>query len=106
MKKSLTTLAVALVSLLGANALAQKPAPGEDRATPAAKATAAEKASAKADRKVEGAKAAKSDQPGEDKPSTTASGKVARDAKLTAKSKRKAAGAEATRAPKDPAAGG
>lgn len=108
MKKSLITVAIALVSLLGANAFAQKPAPGEDRASSAAKAAAAEKARAKANRKVEGAQVAKSYQPGDDRPSTAASAKAASAEKLAAKAKRKAAGAQATRAPKDAttAAGG
>ena len=97
-----------LLVFLAANAFAQKPVPGEDRASSAAKATAAEKARAKASRKVEGGQVAKSDLPGDDKPSTSASAKVVSAEKLAVRAKRKAAGAQATRAPKDAttAAGG
>jgi len=60
MKKTLLTLSVLLASMLAVNAYAQKAAPGEDRAAPAASATKEEKAAAKDTRKTEGSKAAKS----------------------------------------------
>ncbi len=105
MKKSLLTLTVALASMFAASAFAQKDVPGEGRAAPAAKATPAEKADAKAKRKVEGAAAAKADQPGE-KPTNAASKKVAQSEKAAAKAKRKAEGAAATKSKKDATAAG
>ena len=99
MKKSLLSLALALASMLAVNAYAQKAAPGEDRAVPAASATKEEKAAAKDARKTEGAKAAKSGAES-DKPSTTASKKTTKAEKDAAKAKRKTEGAEAAKAPK------
>lgn len=102
MKKSLLTLTIAIASLFAGAAFAQKDVPGEGRAVPAAKVTPAEKEQAKAARKAAGAKVAKADQPGDDKPSTTSTRTNLSDAeKAQAKAKRKAAGVEAEKAPKD-----
>ena len=101
MKTSLLTITVAAASLFAASAFAQKDVPGEDRGAPAYKAAPSEKASAKAARRAEGAKVAKTDQPGDDRPSTTAKAKVTDTEKALAKAKRKAAGVEAEKAAKE-----
>ena len=99
MKKTLLTLSLLLASMLAVNAYAQKAAPGEDRAAPAASATKEEKVAAKGARKTEGAKAAKAGAES-DKPETTATKKVSKAEKDAAKAKRKTAGAEAPKEPK------
>lgn len=97
MKQLLLTLAASI--LLAGTALAQ--GPGEDKAMPSAKATATEKAAAKADRKAEGKMVAKATQPGDDRPGTHAK-KASKSDRKVAAAKRKAAGAKVSREPKEP----
>ena len=92
MKKTLLSLTVALASMFALSAYAQSDKPGESRAAPSAPATKEEKASAKAARKEEGAKAAKTDTHS-DTPNSTASKKVSKSEKDAAKAKRKTEGA-------------
>jgi hypothetical protein len=101
MKSSLLTIATAICALFAANAFAQKDVPGEARGASTYKASPAEKAEAKAERRAEGAAAVKAHQAGDDRPSTTASVKVSKSEKALAKAKRKSAGIEANKAPKD-----
>jgi hypothetical protein len=100
MKKSL--LLAAIAALFAAQAFAQTSAPGEDKSAVSKPATKTEKQAAKQSRKAEGAKTAKTDQAGDDKPATAATApKASKAEKQAAKSKRKAEGADAAKSPKD-----
>ena len=100
MKKSL--LIAAIAALFAAQAFAQTSAPGEDKSAVSKPASKTEKAAAKDTRKAEGAKTAKSQQPGDDKPASAGTaGKASKSEKQAAKTKRKAEGADAAKTPKD-----
>lgn len=100
MKKSLLVAAVA--ALFAAQAFAQASAPGEDKSAVSKPATKTEKAAAKQSRKAEGAAAAKTEQPGDDKPATAATApKASKADKQAAKAKRKSEGSDAAKSKKD-----
>jgi hypothetical protein len=103
MNKTLVTLSIALASLFATSAFAQKDAPGETKAAPAAAATKSEKAAAKQARKAEGAVAAKTEATGDAQPTSMGKTKVvSKEEKALAKAKRKTEGAAAAKGPKEP----
>jgi hypothetical protein len=101
MKKIVLPLGFALAQLLAVSAFAQAAGqadPAGAKAAPSAPATPAQKAAAKAERKAEGAAAAKSDAPqeGMNKSAGTAH-KATKEERAAAKAKRKAATAAAVK---------
>jgi NADH-quinone oxidoreductase subunit C/WASH complex subunit FAM21 len=107
MNKTLLTLALAAAQMLAVNAFAQVKGevdPAQSKAIPAAKATPTEKAAAKAARKAEGAKAAKTAMPGDAKPESVGVAKAAtKEERKAAAAKRKTETAAAVKKGEIPA---
>jgi len=99
MKQLLLMLAAAV--LMVGSAGAQTAAPGQDRSSASPPATQSEKADAKAARKSEGKKVAKSSKSGDDQP-TNASKSATKAERDAAKAHRKTEGAKAAKGPKEP----